>query len=103
MTYRSLIGSESVLITDRRVAGTAVFEAPTIAEKDFFAAAIGNTLGNLSILQGTVAGQRFEISSDKIDLGTPSYSDSDGITMINVPFVAVPSGNGNNEITFTVR
>ena len=102
VTFRSLIGSESVLITDRKVAGTAVFEAPTIAAKDFFAAAIGNTLGALAITQGTVAGNRFAISSSSIDLGTPSYSDSDGITMINVPFVAVPSGNGNNEIEFTV-
>lgn len=103
VTYRSLIGSESVLITDRKVSGTAVFEAPTITAKDFFAAAIGTTLGNLAITQGTVAGNKFVIDSSYIDLGTPSYSENDGIAMINVPFVAVPSGNGNNEISFTVK
>ena len=103
VTYRSLVGSESVLITDRKVAGTAVFEAPTITSKDFFSAAIGTALGDLAITQGTVAGNKFEIASSTIDLGTPSYSDNDGITMINVPFVAVPTSAGNNEISFIVK
>ena len=103
VTYRSLIGSESVLITDRKVAGTAVFEAPTIASKDFFTAAIGTALGNLAITQGSVAGNKFEIISSTIDLGTPSYSDNDGVTMINVPFMAIPTSAGNNEISFIVK
>lgn len=99
--YRSLIGSESVLITDRKVAGTAVFEAPTIASKDFFAIAIATALGSLSITQGTAAGNKFKIDSSYIDISNPTYSDNDGITMLTVPFVAVPSSAGNNEISIT--
>lgn len=99
--YRSLIGSESVLITDRKVSGTAVFEAPTITDKDFFAIAIASALGSMSITQGTVAGNKFKIDSSYIDISNPTYSDNDGITMLTVPFVAVPSSAGNNEISFT--
>ena len=102
VNYRSLIGTEAVLITDRAVSGTAVFEAPLIASKDFFAAALSNALGALSITHGTVAGNKFKIDSSLIDIGQPTYTDNDGITMLSVPFVAVPSSAGNNEISFTV-
>ena len=102
INYRSLIGSESVIMTDRQVTGTAVFEAPTIATKDFFAAALASTLGNLSITHGTVAGNKFKIDSTRIDIANPTYTDKNGIHMLSVPFVAVPSSAGNDEISLTV-
>lgn len=102
VSYRSLIGSESVLITDRAVSGTAVFEAPLTATKDFFAAALSSTLGSLAITHGTVAGNKFQIDSTSIDIGQPTYSENDGITMLSVPFVAVPSSSGNDELSITV-
>lgn len=102
ITYRSLIGSESVIMTDRKVSGTAVFEAPLTASKDFFAAALASTLGNLEITHGTVAGNKFQIASTRIDIANPTYTDNNGIHMLSVPFVAVPSSTGNDEISFTV-
>lgn len=100
--FRSLIGNESVLITDRKVSGTAVFEAPTITTKDFFTAAISTTLGSLAITHGTAGGNKFKVDSSRIDIGQPTYTDNDGIHMLSVPFVAVPSTAGNDEISFTV-
>lgn len=102
VNYRSLIGSESVIMTDRQVTGTAVFEAPTITSKDFFAAALASTLGSLSITHGTAAGNKFKIDSTRIDIANPTYTDNNGIHMLSVPFVAVPSSAGNDEISFTV-
>ena len=102
VTYRSLIGSEYVQITDRKVEGTAVFEAPTITSKDFFTAAIATTLGTLAMTHGTVAGNKFGVASSRIDITTPTYTDNNGVMMLSVPFVAVPSSAGNDEVTFTV-
>ena len=102
INYRSLIGSESVIMTDRQVSGTAVFEAPLTASKDFFAASLASTLGNLTITHGTTAGNKFKIDSTRIDIANPTYSDNNGIHMLSVPFVAVPSSAGNDEISFTV-
>lgn len=102
VNYRSLIGSESVIITDRQVSGTAVFEAPLTASKDFFAAALDSALGNLTITHGTSAGNKFKIDSTRIDIANPTYTDNNGIHMLSVPFVAVPSSAGNDEISFTV-
>lgn len=102
VNYRSLIGSESVIMTDRKVSGTAVFEAPTIATKDFFASALSSTLGTLAITHGTTAGNKFKIDSTRIDIANPTYTDNNGVQMLSIPFVAVPSSAGNDEISFTV-
>lgn len=102
VNFRTLIGSETVQLTDRRVEGTAVFEAPTIATKDFFSAAIGTTLGALAMTHGTAAGNKFKIESSNVDIGQPTYTDNNGIVMLSVPFVATPSSSGNDEVTLTV-
>lgn len=102
VNYRTLIGTEYVQITDRKVEGTAVFEAPTIATKDYFATAIGTALGALTLTHGVTGGNKFKVDSSRIDITQPTYTDSNGVVMLSVPFVAVPSSAGNDEITFTV-
>jgi len=37
----------------------------------------------------------------KVDIANPTYEDSDGIQMINLPFVIIPTTAGNDEITLT--
>ena len=101
IVYRELIGCEKeVLITDRSANGTVVVEAPTIAEKDYFAAALTDaTLGNLTFQHGTAAGNIVDFSSTRVDIGDVSYSDQDGIAMLNMPYTAIPSTAGNDEFS----
>jgi hypothetical protein len=101
--YRSLIGAEDVLMTDRQVSGQVVFEAPHIASKDFFGIALGNTLGNLDIVHGTTAGNMVQITSSRVDVSNPSYQDQNGIQMLQVPITLVPSTSGNDEISIVVK
>lgn len=103
VTYRSLIGAEDVLMTDRQVSGQAVFEAPTIASKDFFSAALGTTLGTLDITHGTSAGNRVQISSTKAKVNNPTYQDLNGIQMLQASFNLVPSTAGNDEVSIVVK
>ena len=100
--YRSLVGAEDVLITNRSISGQAVFEAPTIAQKDYFTTAIGNALGNLAIIHGTAAGNRVELASARLNVSGASYQEQNGIHMLNVPFQLVPSASGN-EFSLIVR
>jgi hypothetical protein len=102
VTYRMLIGAEDVLMTDRQVTGTVVLEAPTIASKDYFAAALATTIGNFQVTHGTVAGNRVQVTSSRTSLGPPSYQDSNGIHMLSVPTTFVPSTAGNDEISIVV-
>jgi hypothetical protein len=100
VVYRELIGcTKQVLITNRAPAGTAVLEAPTIAAKDFFTIANNNTTGSLTFTHGTTAGNIVGFTAQKVDIGNPTYSDSDGIQMLNLPYVAIPTSAGNDELS----
>jgi hypothetical protein len=98
--YRELIGcTKEVLITDRRPAGEVMIEAPTIATKDYFTIALGTDTGNLTFLHGTTAGNRVTFTASQTDVTQPAYSDQDGIQMLTLPYVALPTTAGNNEFS----
>ena len=98
--YRELVGcTKEILITNRAPNGTVVIEAPTIADKDFFAIATGTSTGSITFQHGTTAGNRVTMATAQSDLGNLTYSDQDGIQMLNMPFIAVPTSAGNNEMS----
>ena len=97
---RELINcSEEVLITDRKPSGSVMIEAPTMATKNFFNLATSDTSGALNVMHGITAGNRVTFAAGKVDITAPTYSEQDGIVMMNVPFVAVPTTAGNNEFS----
>lgn len=99
--YRELVGcTKQALITQRASNGTVMIEAPTIATKDYFSAALADgTTGNLTFLHGTAAGNRVTFTVPRADLGDPTYGDQDGIAMLNLPYTAIPSSTGNDEVS----
>ena len=98
--YRELVNCpKSVLIVDRKPAGEVMIEAPSLSTKDFFTAANTDTTGSLSFQHGTVAGNIFSLTAPIVDIANPTYSDSDGIQMLSLPYVAIPGGSGNNEVS----
>jgi len=100
VVYRELVGcTKEVIITDRAPAGTCVIEAPLIATKDFFTIANGSSTGSISFLHGTTAGNRVTFTAAQSDINSPTYSDMDGIQMLNLPFIATPTSAGNNELS----
>ena len=102
VVYRELVNaSKDVRITDRAATANFVIECPTLSTKDFFALAVAGTAGNLSIVHGTTAGNIITLASNStgLSLGNPTYSESDGIVMLNLPTTMVPSSAGNNELT----
>jgi len=102
ITYRNLVGQEAVLLGDRAPNGTIVIEAPTLAQKDFFAAAAGNNTGALSVTHGTVAGNILILDAPKVEIDAPTYSDDNGILMMNIGFRPLPV-TGNDEVKLTVK
>jgi len=99
--YRQLVGSSTgeVLITDRKPAGSCMIEAPTIATKDFFSIALGTATGGLTFTHGTTAGNRVVFNSPQTDITTPAYGEQDGVRMLNLPYVSVPTTAGNDEFS----
>jgi len=99
IVYRELVGgSGEVLLTNRNVTGSVTIEAIALSTKDYFATALANTLGIIEFTHGTSAGNIVKVDSAKADISDVSYGDLDGIAMLEIPFTAVPSTAGNDEI-----
>ena len=101
LVYQELVGgTKQVLLVDRQATGSVTIQAPTIAQKDFFAAAlVDNTLGNLQFTHGTTAGNIVQFTSSKVDIGDVNYGDIDGIASLEIPYTLVPSTSGNDEFS----
>ena len=103
IVYRELIGcTKEILITDRKPAGQVMIESVPIATKDYFTAANSSATGNLTFTHGTTAGNRVVFTAAQVDLTNPTYGDSDGVMMLNLPYVALPTTAGNNEFSLAL-
>jgi hypothetical protein len=101
LVYRELVGcTKEVLLTDRASSGSVTLEAVTMATKNYFTAALTDgSLGNLLFQHGQTAGNIVDFASTRVDIGDVSYSDQDGIHMLNIPYTCVPSTAGNDEFS----
>jgi hypothetical protein len=102
VVFRSLVGgTEEVLITDRKPAGSVLLEAVTVATKDWWTSIKDAATGALSITQGTVAGNKVKLDAPAVQLINPQYQDSQGVAMLQAGMVLVPGSSGNDELTIT--
>jgi hypothetical protein len=98
--YRELIGgTKEVIITDRKPGGTLQIEAVLLATKNYFTVSTGSTTGSITFQHGTAAGNRATLTMAQSDLADVSYADMNGITMLNLPYVATPTAAGNDELS----
>jgi hypothetical protein len=100
--YITLVGSESVKLLDRKPSGTLIFQATSIATKDFFTPIAANTKGAFSLDHGSLNGYKVSFACSSVHLGDPSYQDSNGVQMLSVPFQPVPT-TGNDELSITFK
>ena len=102
IVYRELVGCDKeVMITNRAPAGECMIEAVPVATKDYWTIANDDTTGLLTLLHGTTAGNRVTLVAPKVDISNPSYDDMDGVQMLNLPYVAIPTSAGNDEVVLT--
>jgi hypothetical protein len=102
VVYRELVGgTKEILLTNRKPAGNAVIELPTIAAKDFFTIANNTTQGVVTFTHGTNAGNIATFAGNYAYIGNPSYSDSNGIQILTLPVSYVPSSAGNDEVVLS--
>lgn len=102
IAYSELVNSnKEIMLVNRASSGSLVIEMPTLASHDFFADAVASTTGNLSIVHGATAGNIITLASaaNAVSLGNPTYSEDNGVVMLNLPYTLVPSTAGNDEFT----
>jgi len=101
LVYRELVGgSQETLLTNRNITGSVSIEAMALGTKDYFAAALAETTGNLTFVHGTTNGNKVTVASTKADIGDVAYGEQDGIQMLEIPYTLVPTSQ-NDELTIT--
>jgi hypothetical protein len=96
VVHRNLVGSESVLITNRKPKASVEFEATSIASKDWFNLASSNAVGAFSFIHGVA--NPISLSMPSVQISNPKYSESDGIVMITMDLIIIATDSGDNEL-----
>ena len=99
LTYKETAFSQEVLITDRAAGGTAVIEAPVIGTTDFFAKAVASATGASTIVIGATGGNIVTLNAPQTDITGCSYGDTNGVISLSMPYLALPTTAGNNEVS----
>jgi hypothetical protein len=102
VVYRNVVGSERVDIVDRANSGSVSFESPAISSKNWFAIARAGTTGALSIVHGTTAGNIITIGCPSVQLISPNYADSTGVSVIQGQLLIAPTSAGNDGLILTL-
>lgn len=87
--------------TERAPSGEIVIEAPTITAKDYFTPAAAQTQAQINFTHGITAGNIFTFTAPTASLGDPAYGDADGVELLTLPFMPIPTvaGAGLNDYT----
>lgn len=102
VTPRFLIGSESIIISDRKVTGTAVVEATSLATINWFQRALDRTRGALELVHGKTAGNIVEITGPALEIGKVTQGQKDGILNYSLPLSFCPV-DGRDELVIVAR
>ncbi|PZO64604.1 MAG: hypothetical protein DI498_10985 [Paracoccus denitrificans] len=102
VTPRFLIGSEGIIISDRKSTGNAVLEARLVQEADWFGKAISRTRGALSLTHGKTAGNIVQFSAPAVEIGKPNQGETDKIVNLTLPLSLCPV-TGRDELSIVVK
>jgi hypothetical protein len=99
---RMLINQESIRQTARAMTGSAIFEAASLAEKNWLQAVQQHAKGVLAAQHGTVAGNIVEFEGPKVQVGRLTYGATQNIRNNTLPLMLLPDA-GNDEFVMTFR
>jgi len=102
-TFRSLVGcSPNIMLQREAATGEVMVEEPEVATLDYHAKALDNTGasdGPFAVQQGGTAGNTSTLFVRKAAINDDiKQADSDGVAMVSLPFMALPSSAGNDEV-----
>jgi hypothetical protein len=101
--FRPVVGAASaVLITNRSPAGSITLDSDLVASWDPWSRISAGTLSSLSIVQGTIAGNKVQIDAPKVQIGNPTIGDRLGISTEQFPLTLMAS-TANDELVITVK
>ena len=97
--YKETASSQEVLIVNRAPGGTAVIEAPAVGTTDYFEDVRGVATASSSLVLGATAGNICTLTMAQTDVTGISYGDTNGVISLSMPYLALPTTAGNNEMS----
>jgi hypothetical protein len=102
LTYRNIVGDESITLTDRQPDGSFTVEGPFQAGQDFFALAKSGAVVAAQVVHGSVATKKTQFDL-KCQLMDPVEVDLNGVVGYQIPFKLIATqGTGNDEFMITL-
>ena len=100
----ALLGSaRRIDFTDRKAQGSIELRLTTVAVKDWWTDITAASVGPMSILHGTAAGNRVTFASTGgLQLVNPRFSEDRGLINLSMDCRFVPTSAGNDEYSITV-
>ena len=99
---RDLINVDTVEITGRKSTGSVTFDNTKVSVKNWVELARQSARGALAFKHGPGATNVIELTAPNVQLGKPTFGESDGVQQITVPLRYVPV-SGNDEWQIIVR
>lgn len=99
---RFLVNAEEILITDRKATMTAVIEAQPYGTFNPFTSAEGGATGGLALAHGAEAGKIVQVGAPVVQIGRPTFSESQGVKMWTLPGRLLPD-EGDDEFKLTIK
>ena len=100
--YDQLVNHESVDIGGRSSKAKIVIRRPPVVTKDFFAASLAKTLGALSLVHGTTAGNIIGVSAPAAQIVRVGQTQDKGKLYLDMDLSLKPK-DGNDEVVFTIK
>ena len=101
VVYQNMVGEERVSITDRTMSANVSFKMTSVASKAWHNIVQSGATAALAVTHGTAAGSIFDFDAPATQLKDPSYSDKDGVVMLNLGMDMLPV-SGNDELVITI-
>lgn len=106
VVFRALVGYEGVHITDRRSTGNVNIQAPKLSDFNIFEKVESHnnhSEGVVKLIHGTQPGNIIEHESTKVQLSSPTESESDGIVHYGIELRMLADGNNDGDSRLIYR
>lgn len=100
---RDLINVDTQLVTNRASQASVTFEAHSMAFKNWITAARTSANVPLVLTHGLGATNSVQLNALRAQVGKPTYSEQDGIQMMTLPLMLIPSSAGNDEFSVVIK
>jgi len=102
VNYRNWVNQEAVRLGAREIKAKAAIPMVLIADWDYEAAVIAETLAPVQVVHGTVGGQTVQLDANLVQILDYTLGEDQGDAMLNLDLLLTASATGDDDIKLTI-